>query len=205
MKVFVFDTETTWLFNKLEKNLDKKPYIIQFAWILVDMENDWLYNELERINIFIRPPISIPYETSKVHWLYDIDVLDKQPFEKQIESIIPYINNSDIIVWHNIEFDETMLKIEIDRLKQKWIWVDYNPKNIICTMKESIQYCRLPSKSWFWFKRPKLQELVKITLWDYFHWAHDAIVDVENTLKALSVLVEKWVIKLEKKETLTLF
>lgn len=205
MKVFIFDVETTWLFNKNEKDLNNQPYIIQFAWILVEMDNEWIYNELDRINIFIRPPISIPYETSKVHWLYDIDVIWKPIFKEQVEDILKFINNSDFVVRHNIEFDETMLKIEIARLKQEWFVYDYSPKRSICTMKESINFCKLPSKTWFWFKRPKLQELIKKTLWEYFTWAHNAIVDVEFTLKALSILVKEWIIKLEKKEELTLF
>ena len=74
MKVMVFDTETTGLPNGKDKRLEAQPHIVQFAWIVVEMnEDDWSYTELARINKFIKPPIPIPYESSKVHGIYDVD------------------------------------------------------------------------------------------------------------------------------------
>ena len=143
MEVFIFDTETTWLFNKKEKDLNKQPYIIQFSWILVDMNNDWTFKEISRIDELIKPPISIPYYTSKIHWIYEIDIKEKKNFEYFAETIMKYINDSDIIVWHNISFDENLLKTEIARLKLKWKLIDYCPKRVICTMNESIEFLSL--------------------------------------------------------------
>ena len=41
---------------------------------------------------------------------------------------------------------------------------------------------------------------------EYFVWAHDAIVDVEATVKCFVELVNKWVLNVEKKEeAMTLF
>lgn len=44
MKIFVFDTETTWFIDKKESDLDKQPNIIQFAWIMWELEN-WEFRE----------------------------------------------------------------------------------------------------------------------------------------------------------------
>ena len=204
MKIFVFDTETTWFINKKEKDLDKQPQVIQFAGILWEISKDketnkWIWKEEERVNILINPEKAIPFETSQVHHIYDIDVKDKENFEKQYKKILKFINEPDAIVGHNIEYDEEMIKLELRRLEKEY---EYRPKQVICTMNDSTNFCKLPKRDEKakWFKRPKLWELHKVLFNKYFVWAHDAIVDVEATVKCFVELVNKWVIKLEKKE-----
>ena len=166
MKIFVFDTETTWFINKKEiNNLDAQPKIIQFAGILWELEN----------------------------WKF---------IEEKIEEILSYINESDVIIWHNIEYDEDMIKIELRRLDMLY---RYQPKQVICTMKTTVDFCAI---KWNWerFKYPKLGELHKKLFDEYFIWAHDALTDVEATLRCFVDLVNKWVLKVEEKQqTMTLF
>ncbi|MDQ7009919.1 MAG: 3'-5' exonuclease [Candidatus Gracilibacteria bacterium] len=204
MKIFVFDTETTGFINKKDPNLDNQPQIIQFAGILGDIEKNeqtGIYNfkEEKRVDILINPEKPIPFGSSQVHHLYDIDVKDKQNFEKQYSEIINLINNPDIIVGHNIEYDENMTKLELRRLEKEY---EYKPKQVVCTMNESITYCKLPKRDEKakGFKRPKLGELHKVLFKEYFTGAHDAMVDVEATLKCFIELVNLKVIKIEKKE-----
>lgn len=206
-KVLVFDTETTWLFSKKEKDLNKQPYICQFAGILVEIDEIWEYKELKRIDLLIKPPIPMPLVVSEIHWIYDIDLKEAGDFSSYAERISKWINYPDMIVWHNVLFDENILKTEFQRLRMKGVNIWYEPKKVICTMNESIKYCKLPkkSKNSKGYKRPKLQELVKKTCWHFFKGAHNAMVDVEWTLKAFSVLVKNKVIKLEKNNTITLF
>lgn len=201
MKIFVFDTETTWFINKKDPSLEVQPKIIQFAWILWNLEN-WKWTEEKRVNILINPKSPIPFDSSNVHHIYDVDVKDAPFIEDKIEEFLRYINDSDAIVWHNIEYDEEMMKIELKRLNLDY---KYRPKQVICTMKTTVDFCAI---KWNWerFKYPKLWELHKKLFEEYFVWAHDAIVDVEATVKCFVELVNKWVLKLEKKEeTMTLF
>lgn len=199
MKIFVFDTETTWFINKKELDLDKQPHIIQFAWILWDIDDNWDFVEEKRVNILINPWKPIPYGSSQVHHLYDIDVKNEPLIDKKIDDIIYYINTPDLIIWHNIDYDESMVKLELQRLDRLH---DYKPKQTVCTMNESINFCKLPKRSEtaVWFKRPKLWELHKILFNKYFVWAHDAMVDVEATLKCFTELYKKEVIKINHKE-----
>lgn len=206
MKLLIFDTETTGLFNKKERDLSKQPHIIQWASVLVDMDVVWNCTELSRMNILIKPPIDIPAEASEIHHIYNIDVKEAYDFEFWAEEIQRQVNEADAIVWHNVEFDETMVRIEFDRLKMKWRPFDFSPKMSICTMNEWTSWCKLPKK-WTapWYKRPKLQELaVKAWVW-HFAWAHDAIIDVEYTLRCLQVMAREWVIRLEESNLLTLW
>lgn len=202
MKIFVFDTETTWFINKKENDLNLQPRIVQFAWILWNLEN-WKFTEEKRINILINPKMPIPYWSSQVHHIYDIDVKNAPTIEEVINDILEHITTPDIIVWHNIEYDEDVLKIELKRLEIEY---KYNPKQVICTMKTTVDFCSI---QWNWerFKYPKLWELHKKLFWEYFIWAHDAMTDVEATLRCFIELTKLWIIKMEEKkeEVLSLF
>lgn len=201
MRIFVFDTETTWFIDKKENDLTKQPRIIQFAGILWDLE-DWIFKEEKRVDILINPKMPIPFESSKVHHLYDIDVKNAPFIEDKIDEIMSYINDSDAIIWHNIEYDEDMIKIELKRLNQEY---RYQPKQVICTMKNTVDFCAI---KWNWerFKYPKLWELHKKLFDEYFIWAHDAMTDVEATLRCFVELAKTWIIKIEKpQEAMTLF
>ncbi len=202
MKIFVFDTETTWFINKKETDLEKQPKIIQFAGILWELK-DWNFKEIERIDILINPKIAIPYWSSQVHHIYDIDIKDSPYIEDVIDNITKYINTPDVIIWHNIEYDEEMVKLELKRLNKEF---EYKPKQVICTMKNTVDFCAI---KWNWerYKYPKLWELHKKLFWEYFIWAHDALTDVEATLRCFIELVNKWVIKIEepKEEVMSLF
>ena len=201
MKIFVFDTETTWFINKKDPSLEAQPKIIQFAGIFWDLEN-WIFKEEKRVDILINPKMPIPFESSKVHHLYDIDVKNAPFIEDKIDEIMSYINDSDAIIWHNIEYDEDMIKIELKRLNQEY---RYQPKQVICTMKNTVDFCAI---KWNWerFKYPKLWELHKRLFDEYFIWAHDAMTDVEATLRCFVELAKTWIIKIEKpQEAMTLF
>jgi DNA polymerase III subunit epsilon len=199
MKIFVFDTETTWFINKKDTRLSSQPSIIQFAGILWEINEEKEFKEIEKINILIHPKRSIPYESSQVHHIYDIDVQDAPPIENVIDIILHYINTPDMIIGHNIEYDEDMLKVELKRLGREH---DYKPKQKYCTMKNMVDFCQIKGNGER-FKYPKLGELHKCIFWEYFIGAHDAIVDVEATLRCFLDLHQKDIIKLApKKETL---
>lgn len=202
MKIFVYDTETTGFINKKETNLDLQPKIVQFAWIMWELKN-WIFTEEKRINILINPKNPIPFWASQVHHIYDIDVKDSPFIEDVVDEIMTYINEPDITVWHNIEYDQDIIKLELKRLEKEYM---YQPKQVICTMKNSVDFCAL---QWNWarFKYPKLWELHKKLFWEYFIWAHDAMTDVEATLRCFVELTKQGVIKIEEKteEVMSLF
>ena len=194
MKILVFDTETTWFLNKKDLSLDAQTYIIQFAGILWELENG-VYTEIERKNILIKPPISIPYWASQVHHIYDIDVRDAPVMSEVIDEIMDFIWKADAIIWHNIEYDEDMLLVELKRLEKLHL---YTPDQVICTMKTTVDFCSIQWNG-LRFKYPKLWELHKKLFWEYFVGAHDAMVDVEATQKCFLELEKKGVLTLENK------
>ena len=196
MDIFVFDTETTGFINKKENDLDKQPYLIQFAGIRGNIDSNWNFEEITRIDKLIKPKISIPYDASQVHHIYDIDVKDAPIIEESIENFMSYINNPDIIIGHNIEYDESIIKLELKRLKKEY---NYQPKDIFCTMKNTVDICQIKGNGER-FKYPKLWELYKYLFWEYFIGAHNAMVDVEATLKCFIELYKTKKIEIAPKK-----
>lgn len=200
MKLFVFDTETTG-FVEREWPIEVQPYIVQFSGILLEFQPDKSLTELERIDAYVKPPISIPFWASQVHGIYDKDVADKPPVVEQIDSFLSFLNSADIVVGHNIEYDESVVNYELQRLGRRG---DYNPQKTLCTMRTSVDFCAIPGRG-IGYKFPKLNELHKKLFWEYFEWSHSAIYDVEATVRILEKLLQKGVIEIEENSVMRLF
>lgn len=200
MRIVVWDTETTGL-PVLNGKLAQQPYIIQFAGILGEVDSNGKYRELERKNILIKPPISIPFSSSQVHGIYDRDVADAPPIGEKMDEIIKFLHSVDFVVGHNIEYDEQVLRYELERL---WRKGEYMPIANICTMKGSTDYCKLTGRG-FAYKPPKLSELHRFLFNEWFEWAHDAMVDVEATQRSFLELVKRKVIPLQETDLMRLF
>ncbi len=201
MQICVWDTETTG-FPVREWKLDQQPYIIQFAAIIWEYNPDTgEYVELERHNSLIRPPIAIPFASSQVHGIYDKDVADKDLIISHIDGIIRVLNQSDVVAGHNISFDEEILGYELARLGRVG---EYTPGQVVCTMRGSTDYCKLQGRGFAW-KPPKLAELHKFLFDEWFEWAHNAMMDVEATMRSLIELLRRDVIRLETNNVMRLF
>ncbi len=199
MKITVWDTETTGFSTKWG-DLAQQPYIIQFAAIEWEYENGE-YKELARHDVLIKPPISIPFGASQVNGIYDKDVAEKLPMREHIEHIIQVLNRADVVSGHNIEYDEEILSYELERLGRKG---DYSPRTTICTMRGSTDYCKLQGRG-FAYKPPKLSELHRHLFGEFFEGAHDAMVDVEATMRCLIELMKRNVITPEESSLMRLF
>lgn len=71
--------------------------------------------ELERHDLLFKPKIPIPFASSQVHGIYDADVSDKDPIEQHLDAILKILNSADLLVGHNIEYDEEILSYELAR------------------------------------------------------------------------------------------
>jgi DNA polymerase III subunit epsilon len=200
MRFTVWDTETTG-FPVREGTLDQQPYIIQFAAITGDINTRGEYTEIERTDIIIKPRISIPFASSQVHGIYDRDVEQEKYIDTYLDKLLKILNGSDVVIWHNIEYDETVLMYELERNGRKG---EYTPVKAICTMRGSTDHCKLPGRGMAW-KPPKLSELHKFLFGEYFDGAHNAMMDVEATTRSFAELVKRGVIELEENEVMRLF
>lgn len=128
--------------------------------------------------------------------------MENEPYlEDRIDTIIRVLNSADVVAGHNVSYDEEVLGYELDRLGRTG---EYTPSQVICTMKESTEYCKLQGRG-FSYKPPKLAELHRFLFEEWFEGAHDAMIDVEATMRSLIELIKRGVITIEKNSVMRLF
>jgi DNA polymerase-3 subunit alpha len=187
----IFDTETTGLpkrNNAPIEDLDNWPRLVQLAWELHDIEG----NLVEAKNYIVKPEgFTIPYGAEKVHGIstdkaikegYGLPfVLDE--FEKDLE-------NTRLVIGHNIEFDLNILAAEFLRLKRNNL-LEKTPD--LCTKIETTDFCQIPGGRGGSYKWPTLNELYHKLFSEGFDEAHNASADVaaEETAEAPAETVEE--------------
>ena len=165
MKVLVFDTETTGIIPKVVRTLDDIPYIIQLSYIFYNLSN----SEMISKNVYIKidESIVIPIEAQKVNNITREQLNDGVPILEALTEFIQYYKECDVIVAHNIEFDEKMVNYECVRNNISPVIHKFDlRKGYYCTMKKGVQICKIEKESKTdskrkYFKWPKLSELHK--------------------------------------------
>ncbi len=181
-----FDTETTGLplkWNAPVTDTANWPRLVQLAWVMCDNQG----GILESRSVIIRPEgFVIPPEVSRLHGITTAMALEKGiPLETVLTEFSGKIDTADVLVGHNINFDKCILGAEFERLR---MMTSLFLKPCCCTMKGSVNYCKLPGKNGF--KPPKLVELHRILFGKSFDDAHNAMADVEATVRCFWKLKE---------------
>lgn len=174
-----FDTETTGLpkrWNAPVTDVENWPRLVQLAWIMCD-ENG---KQVACRNALIRPDgFIIPAVVSQLHGITTERALKEgYPLKEVMEEFAEKVDEARVLVGHNISFDECIVGAEFERLRMMTT-LAFKPK--CCTMRSSTNYCKLPGKRGF--KAPKLSELHNFLFGRDFEDAHNALADVEATVR----------------------
>ncbi len=172
-----FDTETTGLPKNWKAPLsdfNNWPRLVQLAYLMYDFDG----NLIAEGNHIIKPEgFRIPYEAEKVHGISTEKALQQgEDLEFVINLIYSRIENADVLVAHNMSYDEKIIGCEILRLGRNNIIRD---KKKICTMEKSTEYCRIPGA--YGYKWPKLSELHYKLFSKPCVDTHNAAVDIKYT------------------------
>lgn len=182
MYIFL-DTETT----GLNKSSDR---VVQIAWLTVSEDG----KELCQHNRLIKPSgFEIPPAAEKIHGI-STNVAKRfgVPLRQALLDFARDVDACKVIVGHNLSFDIAMLRPEFSREN---IEFRVDGKNMICTMRSSTAWCRLPKLDGrSGFKWPKLDELHYRLFGRYFEGAHDALADVLATKEVYFELIKREVI-----------
>ncbi|MBR1786794.1 MAG: 3'-5' exonuclease [Paludibacteraceae bacterium] len=178
--ILFFDTETTGVpldYNAPITNSYNWPRLVQLAWILSDESG----KEIKRKVAIIRPEgYTIPYEASTVHGITtDYALRNGQSLKVILDEFIKNVENVKLLVGHNIDFDQHIVGAELYRLGLSSDKIMH--KTTICTMKASINFCKLPPIRYGQYKWPKLQELYYKLFGHEFSNSHDALADITAT------------------------
>lgn len=175
-----FDTETTGLPKNYQAPLDdflNWPRIVQIAWMLFDNEgNSW------GSHCYIIKPdgFIIPEEAARIHRVTQERAMSEGlELAEVLHKFIEDVKSASYLVAHNIDFDEKIVGSELLRLNLTNHLLEADK---ICTMKSTVDFCRIPSPRGG-YKWPNLTELYTKLFNTGFPEAHDALVDVEACAK----------------------
>lgn len=197
-RVLVFDVETTGLLPKKDAPIEDYPYIIQFSFAVYNVKTriiEYAANYYINVECEISPFISQLTGVTK-----EMCTTIGVPLKRVLEEFYGYYNNCGIIVAHNLNFDSTVLKMEIERhanessvinaMKHTMFDKEYNldrRKTTFCTMMYSINICNImaerPKKNpdappTYYKKFPTLLEFHRFLFGTEPANLHNSMVDV---------------------------
>jgi DNA polymerase III epsilon subunit-like protein len=206
MRYLVFDTETTGLPQTrfIEPSLlEKWPHIVQFSFIIYD---DKLNELVEAKDYIVKLPenIIISEDSTAIHGITNSTCQQKGvSIRVALSEFFRHLLNVDALVGHNIDFDINMIRVELLRMINDETTQDHaanhkinlhfitNYKNVLCTMKDSIELCniQLINKSGKpYLKYPKLLELHEKLFNQSPTNLHNSFIDILVTLRCFMKL-----------------
>jgi len=185
-----FDTETTGLplnWKAPVTDLSNWPRLGQLAWVLYDNSG----NLVSGSDHIIKPEdFTIPVNAAAIHGItHERASMEGTPLSMVLSEFLSCINKSEILVAHNMSFDEKIVGAEFLRQNMPNA---IPQKNRICTMMKSTNFCKLQGP--YGYKWPKLSELHYILFGSDFAEAHNAAVDIQVTAKCFWELKHKGII-----------
>lgn len=170
----VIDCETTGLpkkWNAPVSDIDNWPRVIQMAWARYDKD----LRNIESLAFLIQPEgFTIPPEAQRVHHIStERAAREGRPLKEALLEFACVVANSEVVVAHNLRFDESVISAEYVRFN---ITPPFENKKRICTMLATTNLCKIPGT--YGYKWPSLSELHRQLFHAEFEEAHDAGADV---------------------------
>lgn len=186
MMILALDTETTGLPSWRDpSDAPHQPHLIQLAAILHDEAG----REVERLSTIVRPGAGAVMEPEAfaAHGI----TLERAGLEgvcpvAVLERFLAMAATATIIVGHNVSFDIRIMRIHAARHSGvKW----EAPCPTFCTMKRAAGIVNLPPTDKMrasgrnWPKPPRLGECIKHFFGEELEGAHDALNDVQASMR----------------------
>ncbi len=163
------------------------PRAIQIGWALYDANRSRVLAETR----IVRPDgFRIPADAVRIHGITtERAMAEGHPVADVLAGLSSAAASAQVVVAHNASFDGSVIGAEYLRLGQK---PPFGPQSMICTMRQSADFCRLPGP--YGYKWPTLEELYQVVHGTGFSGAHDAGADVAACAACFFGLVERGVI-----------
>lgn len=174
-----FDTETTGLplnWKAPVTDINNWPRLVQLAYLNYDSSG----NKISEGDFIIKPNgFIIPKESSNIHGItHERAINEGVDLQNVLSHFYELINNSQILVAHNMSFDEKIVGSEFLR---NGFQNSIPAKSKICTMHSTTNFCKI--EGYYGYKWPKLSELHYKLFGFEFEEAHNAMVDINATAK----------------------
>jgi DNA polymerase III epsilon subunit-like protein len=187
-KILCFDTETTGLpkdYRAPITDVDNWPRLAELGFILVEDGQT-----IETLHAIVKPDgFEIPEAAAEVHGITQERALEEgSPIAVVMQEFKKAIDQADLIVGHNISFDRKIVGAEFMRLDFEECPLHGKPR--ICTMHTTTNFVKAPKKPNKktgrvpkGYKWPTLQELYVKCFGKDFENAHNAMADIEATVR----------------------
>jgi DNA polymerase III subunit epsilon len=188
-----FDTETTGLprnYKAPVEDLDNWPRMVQLAWWIGDGAR------MDAHSAIVKPEgYTIPDEVAQIHGVTQARALKEgYPLFDVLSAFSVSLGEADVIVAHNLDFDRMIAGAEFIRVGEPE-WAQHIVKRRgLCTMKSSVDLCRIPRGNGIGYKYPKLMELHNFLFQQGFEGAHDALNDVRAGVRCYWELKKRGVL-----------
>jgi DNA polymerase-3 subunit epsilon len=188
----IFDCETTGLPKNWKapiSDLGAWPRMVQIAW----SRYTGLDQLIESAAHIIRPEgFTIPENARRVHGITTSRALEEgEQLQSVLNMFIAAVEKSEILVAHNLRFDESVISAECLRMG---LAPPFGNKRRICTMVNTAEFCGISGS--YGYKWPSLAELY----WKLFELrheeAHDAGGDVAACAKCFFELKKRCILSL---------
>jgi DNA polymerase III epsilon subunit-like protein len=143
MRVLVFDTETTGIIPSSITKLELMPYIVQCSFLTYDMTSHEIVHSYDNI---VRVPnhVEISKKVSSIHGITNTISQEKGvPIADILHEFSEQLQQCDVLVAHNIEFDKKMIEFECKRAQIPSPFTLRESLREICTMKEGTELCNI--------------------------------------------------------------
>ena len=205
MKDILFvDTETTglvqmdvqpngakWYPNYMES--EKYPRIVQFSFLRYNQEGQMLSMQ----DFIIKPDnYTIPEESTKIHKITTEQALKNgTPMKNVLDIFKAELDQTDLIVMHNSQFDKNVILSEAFRYERRDIIDAMFKHNFFCTMKQTKNYVGIKSQYYDGYKNPSLTELHNRLFNERLPIMHNSLNDAKVTAKCFFRLLTRNIIK----------
>lgn len=206
-RYLVFDVETTGLLPRMQKNgppisISEYPHILQLSFAVYDISQKKTIKQYDSY-VKIAEDVVIPEEVTKLTGITREIVNEKgHPIQEVLESFYEMYVFCHGLVAHNMEFDEKMILVELERNREAIMKVapycfhTFNETfeqvhgiERFCTMKRGTDLCNImvpsklpngkPRKKW-----PRLSELYQYLFpGENVEGFHNSMVDVLACLR----------------------
>jgi DNA polymerase III epsilon subunit-like protein len=171
------------------KDINNWPNIVQLSYIRTDKNGNI---KCERDFIVKPERFVISKEAEEIHGVSNKMAIEKGiSIRKVLKRFNASVRKSDIIIAHNNTFDGSVVMSELIRNKLPLYILD---KEWICTMKSSIDLCKIPNKWNNGYKWPKLEELYMYLFNEKIDGAHNALVDVKAASRCFFEMKKRGII-----------
>lgn len=167
--LLAIDFETTGLLMHPSAKDALQPRIIEIGAALVDRHGDIV----DTLGQIVNPGVEIEEVITKITGLTNADLAQAPPLDDVLPRLRGMMESAEILVAHNLPFDEGVLKIELARRGiDDWPW----PALRICTVQNAFDR---------WGRRAKLTELYEELVGRPLEQTHRALDDVRALVEVI--------------------